>query len=263
MENILGKIIATKRQEIEKAKASKPYCDILREAEVSMRKMISFREALLHSHTGIISEFKRKSPSKDFINQDAKAGVIVPGYVHSGASAVSILTDTDYFGGSLADLILARTLIQIPILRKDFIIDPYQICEAKLYGADVILLIAAALSPGQCGELASFAHHLGLEVLLEIHQASELGYIHGQVDVVGINNRNLSTFVTDVQTSYDLAKHIPTSFVKISESGISMPETVLKLRQAGFSGFLMGENFMKQSDPADALKGFIQKLWES
>jgi indole-3-glycerol phosphate synthase len=185
---------------------------------------------------------------------------IVPGYVRAGAAALSVLTDANYFGGSLNDLAEARRLANIPILRKDFIIDPYQICEAKLYGADVVLLIASALSMQQTFELAEFAHHLGLETLLEIHHCGELDYARAPVDVIGVNNRNLSSFVTDVQTSLNLATKLPPQKPKISESGISSPETVKTLRQANYTGFLMGENFMKQQDPALALQQFISAL---
>ncbi|MDR0815070.1 MAG: indole-3-glycerol phosphate synthase TrpC [Bacteroidales bacterium] len=260
--NILEQIIASKRQELAKAKVKKPYSVVLRDAEATNLEgqLRSFKSALQHSATGIIAEFKRKSPSKGFIHEGARVEDIVPGYEQAGATAVSILTDADYFGGSTDDLADARQLIRIPILRKDFIIDTYQICEAKLYGADVVLLIAAALSKGQAVEFTAFAHHLGLEVLLEIHHAGELDYIHAPVDVVGVNNRNLGSFVTNVQTSLDLAAKIPPEMVRISESGISSPETVKRLQQAGFNGFLMGENFMKQANPAQALEQFIGAL---
>ncbi|MDR1864421.1 MAG: indole-3-glycerol phosphate synthase TrpC [Bacteroidales bacterium] len=260
MSGILEKIIETKRQEIMQAKSKKPYAVLLREAEASGRIAVSFKSALLHSDTGIIAEFKRKSPSKGFIKEDAKVENIVPQYVSSGATAISVLTDRNYFAGSPDDLIAARRLVSLPILRKDFMVDPYQICEAKLYGADAVLLIASALSRDQCRELSAFAHQVGLEVLLEIHDASELSCLHETVDVVGVNNRNLDNFVTDVRTSFRLAAQIPPEFARISESGISSPETVKSLRQAGFIGFLMGENFMKQPDPADALKQFIRSI---
>jgi indole-3-glycerol phosphate synthase len=240
----------------------KSYDDILRDAEAASSKneSRSFKAALKHSTTGIIAEFKRKSPSKGFIHEGAKVEDIVAGYEQAGATAVSVLTDAGYFGGSLDDLATARRLIHLPILRKDFIIEAYQICEAKLYGADVVLLIAAALSKGQTVELTAFAHHLGLEVLLEIHHAGELDYIHAPVDVVGVNNRDLGSFVTDVQTSLQLAEKLPPNMVRISESGISSSETVKRLQQAGFNGFLMGENFMKHPQPAVALQHFINAL---
>jgi indole-3-glycerol phosphate synthase len=262
MANILEQIIATKRQEVVKAKAAKPYGDILREAEAinAGGQSRSFKAALQHSATGIIAEFKRKSPSKGFIHKGARVEDIVQGYEQAGATAVSVLTDAEYFGGSLEDLAAARRLIRIPILRKDFIIDTYQICEAKQHGADVILLIAAALDKEQANELAIFAHHLGLEVLLEVHHVGELEYINASVDVVGVNNRNLSSFATDIHTSLALAAKLPPEMTRISESGISSPETVKILQQAGFNGFLMGENFMKQPTPAQALRQFINEL---
>lgn len=171
-----------------------------------------------------------------------------------------MLTDRDYFAGSLGDLRRARAGAQLPLLRKDFVIDAYQIAEARLAGADAVLLIAAALTPAQTSALASFAHELGLEVLLEIHQEKELGHLCDAVDVVGVNNRDLTTFVTDIRVSLALASSIPERFVRISESGLSSPETVRALREAGFGGFLMGENFMKRPDPAAALREFIEAL---
>lgn len=260
MENILKKIIATKQIEVALSRTLRPFAELQAAAESSTRKTVSFRQALLDSPTGIIAEFKRRSPSKGFIHEGADVAAVVPGYAAAGAAAVSVLTDRDYFGGSLDDLSRARTLVDIPLLRKDFIVNPYQICEARLCGADVILLIAAALTPTQTKTLAEFAHRLGLEVLLEIHNEDELGHICAEVDVVGVNNRNLTTFVTDVQTSFDLSERIPSEFVRISESGISSASTVKELRGAGFRGFLMGENFMKQTDPAAGLERFIAEL---
>lgn len=170
------------------------------------------RHALESSPYGIIAEFKRKSPSKGFIHRDADVAQVVSGYAASGAAACSVLTDTLYFGGSPEDLMRARAVVDIPLLRKDFIVDPYQLAEAAAWGADVVLLIAAALTPGQCRELAEAAHELGLEVLLEVHHQDELDRICEQVDIVGINNRNLATFVTDIYTSFELAKQIPGYF---------------------------------------------------
>ena len=245
--NILEQIIATKRREITSAQAVKSMARIEAEASVLTRQAVSFRKALLASPTGIIAEFKRKSPSKGFIKQEADTAGITTSYERAGAAAVSVLTDRDYFAGCLDDLIPARKNLSIPILRKDFIIDPYQICEARIAGADVVLLIAAALTPANVRSLAGYAHSLGLEVLLEIHNEQELGHLCDEVDVAGINNR-------------DLSGRIPERFVKISESGLSDPRTVRQLRSAGFQGFLMGENFMKQPDPGAALHDFIEKL---
>lgn len=260
MDHILGKIIATKEMELAKARATVPFDEIHRLAKTLTRPVISFKDSLAQSQTGIIAEFKRRSPSKGFIHQHALVSEIIPGYTAAGASACSILTDTDYFGGSENDLRTARPLTGLPLLRKDFVIDEYQICEARIWGADVILLIASALTPEQTGRLAAFAHALGLEVLLEIHNEGELAHIDPNIDVVGVNNRNLNTFVTDVQSSFDLAGKIPAHCLKISESGISSPQTVKELREAGYRGFLMGENFMKENDPAEALQRFIGEL---
>lgn len=260
MNTILDNIIQTKHLEIATAKTACPFEAILADAQAVTRPVISFRGTLEQSESGIIAEFKRRSPSKGFIHEGAQVAEIVPGYAAAGAAACSVLTDTTYFGGSPEDLREARKLVDIPLLRKDFIIDEYQIAEARIWGADVILLIAAALTPAEVERLGNFAHSLGLEVLLEIHDACELAHICPAVDVVGINNRNLATFETDVQTSFSLAGQIPAQYLRISESGISSPDTVKGLREAGFRGFLMGENFMKEPDPAAALKHFIEAL---
>ena len=258
--NILDQILETKRKEVAELRTSVPFETVYSEAKAIVRPVRSFSEALMSSPTGIIAEFKRRSPSKGFINRDADVFKVVSEYSLNGAAAVSVLTDRDYFGGSLDDLIKARQVSTVPVLRKDFIVDPYQICEARIAGADVVLLIASALSVDETVDLARFARSLELEVLLEIHNDKELEHINEYVNVVGVNNRNLSTFITDVTVSQKLVAKIPDRFVKISESGISQPDTVLKLREAGFQGFLMGENFMKQADPAGALAGFIDEL---
>lgn len=260
MNTILDNIIQTKRLEVATARATKPFEVILAEARAVSRPVLSFRDALAKSESGIIAEFKRRSPSKGFIHEGAKVAEVLPGYAKAGAAACSVLTDITYFGGSADDLKEARRLVNIPLLRKDFIIDEYQICEARIWGADVILLIAAALTPAEVERLGAFAHTLGLEVLLEIHDVCELSHICTAVDVIGINNRNLATFVTDIQTSFELGRQIPGQYLRISESGISSPDTVRRLREAGFRGFLMGENFMKEDDPAAALHHFIEGL---
>ena len=255
--NILEKIIREKRQEIilHKEVVSLAWLEGLIQEKPACR---SFRQSLLDSPTGIIAEFKRRSPSKDWIFKEAKVEEVVPEYAASGAAAISVLTDEPFFGGTLKDLQTACGLVsRVPLLRKDFIVDEYQLYQARACGADVVLLIAAALTVGQTRALAQTARSLGLEVLLEIHSEDELGHINELVDVVGINNRNLSTFVTDIQTSYDLGERIPSGFVKISESGISQPDTVIGLRRAGFRGFLMGECFMSTENPGVALKDFI------
>ena len=268
--DILEQIIETKRQEL-----------------AGERKR-SLRAALLASPSGIIAEFKRKSPSKGWIHADAIPEEVVPAYAKAGAAALSVLTDEQYFGGSLDFIRRVRPLVDIPILRKDFIIDPRQLADARGAGADAVLLIAACLTREACAALTEEAHRLGLEVLLEIHSPEELDYITPDVDVVGVNNRHLGTFVTDVQTSFEMAPLLaprpdrnyfsthraekpisaPSSTtptheagpVLVSESGISDPATVRALREAGFRGFLMGENFMKQPDPGAALDAFLQAL---
>ena len=222
------------------------------------------KQALAASSTGIISEFKRRSPSKGWINEAAQAEEIPASYEAAGAAALSILTDEKFFGGTLRDIRTARPLVRIPILRKDFIIDEYQLLQACIVGADAVLLIAACLSPEQCSTLTAQAHELGLEVLLEIHSPSELSYINKEVDMVGVNNRNLGSFVTDVENSFRIARqlreatHGPASPLLVSESGISDPETICRLRAAGFRGFLIGETFMKTANPGETLKEFIQ-----
>ena len=257
--SILEKIILQKRLEVDRQKEAFSLKD-LQQFERMKRSTVSFKEALKRSETGIIAEFKRKSPSKGFIHPGASPEIIIPGYETAGAAAVSVLTDTEFFGGSLSDLKKARECVRLPLLRKDFIIDEYQIYQAKAMGADFILLIAAVLNPATVKQFASLAKQLHLETLLEIHDESELKCLCDEVDVVGVNNRNLKTFVTDVNTSFELGEKIPSRFVKISESGLSDPSTVKDLRSAGFCGFLMGENFMKEPDPAAALHNFIKKL---
>ena len=256
---ILDKIITDKLTETQKRKLATPISQ-LEQAAAFSRKCLSLKQNLLHSHTGIIAEFKRKSPSLGWIHENADVVRTTAAYSLAGASGISILTDTPYFGGDTRDLIDARPHVDCPILRKDFIVDEYQLFEAKAIGADVILLIAAALTTHQTRKLAQRAHNLGLEVLLEIHNAAELTHTNHFVDMIGVNNRNLKTFEQDIQTSFDLAELIPNQFVKISESGISKTETVKALRQAGFKGFLMGENFMKNENPAETLKNFINEI---
>lgn len=221
---------------------------------------ISMKQALASSPSGIIAEFKRRSPSKGWINREADAAAIPAAYEQAGASALSILTDKQFFGGTLRDIRLARPETNLPILRKDFIISTYQLYQAKAVGSDTILLIAAILSPEKCRELARRAHELQMEVLLELHTEAELDYVNEHIDMVGVNNRNLGTFHTDVENSFRLAERLPKEFLRVSESGISRPETVRQLRKAGFQGFLMGEAFMKTPDPADALSDFLNEL---
>ncbi|KAA6326785.1 Indole-3-glycerol phosphate synthase [termite gut metagenome] len=259
MNDILKEIIANKRFEIDFQKQSVS----LEQLQNGLTDKIfrrSMRAALAESSSGIISEFKRRSPSKGWIKEDADIDKIIPAYTQAGASALSILTDEKFFGGNLGDVRAVRTLTDIPILRKEFIIDEYQLYQAKIVGADAVLLIAAVLERGKCEELAGKAHELGLEVLLEIHDSSELVYITPDVDMAGINNRNLKTFYTDVEISFRLAEELPEDVLLVSESGISDPETVKKLRIAGYRGFLIGETFMKMESPGDTLKDFITRL---
>lgn len=259
MTDILTEIIACKQIEIELQKAAISKEMLINNCNEPMPR-ISMRASLASSPYGIISEFKRRSPSKGWIKEDAQADTIPPAYEAAGASALSILTDEKYFGGSLKDIRSARPHVQLPILRKDFIIDEYQLYQARIVGADAILLIAAALKKEQCKALALKAHELELEVLLEIHNEQELEYIDENIDMVGVNNRNLGSFHTEVENSFRLAKKLPEEMLRISESGISSPETVKQLRAAGFRGFLIGENFMKTPAPGEALKEFMTQL---
>lgn len=245
MKDILQEIIATKHEELTLLKAKKP----------------SLREALLRSETGIIAEFKRRSPSKGWIKEDGRADQIPLSYQQYGAAALSILTDEHYFGGHDDFIRAARqTGVTLPILYKNFVIDEAQLYAAALCGASAVLLIAACLSVQQCSTLLTKAHDLGLEVLLEMHSEQELEYAALGPDLCGINNRNLGSFHTDVENSFRLAELLPKDAVKVSESGISNPDTVRALRQAGFRGFLIGENFMKTADPGLALHDFISQL---
>ncbi len=256
--NILDRIVAKKRHEIEADRRRSPIVR-LEESDNFFRECYSFRESVLDpSRTGIIAEFKRQSPSKGIINNKVSVKEVTNGYVSAGASALSVLTDRSFFGGRKGDLIEARKRNQIPVLRKEFMLDEYQVVEAKALGADVILLIAAILQPEEIQKLARLAKGLGMSVLLEVHNREELDRsLFPELDAVGVNNRNLGDFTVSVQHSYDLVEHIPSEFLKISESGLSDPKTITELRSAGFDGFLIGENFMKQSDPGRAMREFV------
>lgn len=291
--DILSEITDHKRIEVELQKQAvspeqlrEQVRDLMENSPAPRRSM---KRALASSPAGIIAEFKRRSPSKGWIYETAKADEIPAAYEAAGASAISILTDAKFFGGSLRDIRTARPLVDIPILRKDFIIDEYQLLQARIAGADAVLLIAACLTQEECADLTARAHVLGLEVLLEIHSPRELAYISKDVDMVGVNNRNLGTFVTDVENSFRIAgqlrqtiadacnisdaRNIPDAQgssdtprnlpLLVSESGISHPETICRLRTAGFRGFLIGETFMKTPQPGDALTGFIQGIEET
>ncbi len=257
--NILEQIIVHKREELAVRKMMVTE-DALKATVYFNRPCFSLKNNLLNGKTsGIIAEFKRKSPSKGFINKDADVEDITKAYTQFGASGLSVLTDNEFFGGSTEDLVTARKNI-IPILRKDFIIDPYQVLAAKAMGADVILLIAACLSTGEVKELATFAKSTGMEVLLELHEEDELGHICDAVDMVGVNNRNLKTFKVDIQQSLKLGNLISPGKIKIAESGIDDVQTILRFKEAGFKGFLMGEKFMKAPDPGFAFREFVKEL---
>ena len=263
MKDILQEIVAFKRIEVEQQKQVVAPRDLYAKVERLMVDGINARSmsrSLAGSPYGIIAEFKRKSPSKGWIHQDAQPMDVVPKYTAGGASALSILTDNKYFGGTLEFIPQVRQAVDIPILRKEFIIDEYQLFEARSVGADAVLLIAADLSKEECRTLTRTAHELKLEVLLEMHSEDELEYLECEPDMAGINNRNLGTFHTDVANSFRLAEKMDTDAVKVSESGISTPETIRQLREAGFRGFLMGECFMKEQDPGLALKQFIEDI---
>lgn len=258
--NILDKIITQKQIEVEERKSL--YTKKLLEQSIYFNSpTVSFKKYLLREDkVGIIAEFKRKSPSKGFINKYADIERTSIGYMQGGASALSILTDTEFFGGKNADLTTARKFNYCPILRKDFIIDEYQILEAKSIGADVILLLANVLSAKQIKDFSQFARSLGLEVLLEIRDKEELQSVNEFVDVVGVNNRNLKDFTTNISQSIELSALIPSEFIKISESGIDSAAIVQELKSVGYKGFLIGELFMKQSRPEIACNNFIKEI---
>ncbi|OEK05124.1 indole-3-glycerol phosphate synthase TrpC [Roseivirga misakiensis] len=259
--DILDKIIAHKIKEVEDRKSLFPE-KLLEQSLYFDGQSVSLKKYLLREDmSGIIAEFKRKSPSKGMINSHAKVEKTTIGYMQAGASALSVLTDSEFFGGSSEDLSTARKFNFCPVLRKDFIVDEYQIVEAKSIGADAILLIAAALEPQKLKSLAAFAKRLGLEVLMEVHNKEELdNNLNEHLDVVGVNNRNLKTFEVSTDISKALASHIPDEFVRISESGISNPETIIDLKTYGYKGFLVGETFMKTARPEVTAREFIKEL---
>jgi indole-3-glycerol phosphate synthase len=257
---ILDEIIAYKKREVASCKELFSIKE-LEAKEFFSRDIYSLKASVLDpAKTGIIAEYKRQSPSKGVINNRDSVDFVTNAYTQGGASGLSVLTDFNYFGGTIEDLIAARKTNQIPILRKEFIVDEFQLIEAKAYGADAILLIAAVLTAAEIKVLFNAAHHLGLEVLLEVHTQEELEKINGHADLVGINNRNLKTFEVDIDNSIKLAKMLPKDLPKIAESGISSVDTINKLKKHGFDGFLIGENFMKAPNPAIAFNDFISKL---
>ncbi len=262
MSTILDTIVANKRKEIEKFKPLSPVERFERDGffwKVSNR---SLKQSLLaEDSTGIIAEFKRKSPSKGwFKTKELEVEPVVRAYNDLGAAGISVLTDEEFFGGDLDDLIQTKVISDIPVLRKDFIVDQWQIAEAKAFGADVILLIAACLTKAEVKQFAAYAKSIGLEVLLEIHNEEELDHICAEVDMVGVNNRNLKTFEVDIEISLGLINKIPTDKPAVAESGISEVQTIVTLRKAGFKGFLIGENFMKKEYPGLAFEQFVIDL---
>ena len=257
--NILDKIIAHKKIEVAQRKTQTSIAELEKE-KFFANNTLSLKQFLLdETKTGIIAEYKRKSPSKGIINEQSTVEEVTTAYAKFGASGISVLTDEEFFGGNLNDL-LAATINKLPLLRKDFMIDEYQIIEAKAYGAGVILLIAACLTKEEVKQMAATAKNIGLEVLLEIHNEDELSHICNDVDMVGVNNRNLKNFEVSINTSLQLINKIPKDKIAIAESGISDMETIVTLRQAGFKGFLIGENFMKETNPAKAFEDFVQEL---
>ncbi len=263
--DVLEEIVAWKRMEVEQCKAILPLSMLARQVE---RKVVaeaqpppSMREALMRSATGIIAEFKRKSPSKGWINQAALPEMVTLGYQQEGATAVSILTDERFFGGADEFVTTAREAgLTLPVLYKNFVIDEYQLFQARLCGASAVLLIAADLTLDECRMLLGRAHDLQLEVLLEVHGEDELDYVDLQPDMCGVNNRHLGTFVTDVDNSFRLAAQLPGGMCKVSESGISHPDTVVRLREVGFRGFLIGEFLMKAQRPEQQLAGLLRQI---
>jgi len=259
--NILETITAHKRKEVAAQKEKAPFALLEKEARFS-RTCISLVQTLKRPDaSGIIAEIKRKSPAQGVIHPNVIVDKVASCYAFAGCSGLSVLTDHEFFGGTSDDLVTARKVVDVPILRKEFIVDEYQIAEAKAIGADVILLIAACLEPEKIKWLTSVAHGLGLEVLLEVHDEAELmSNLDSGADLLGVNNRNLKTFEVSVDVSRELAEKIPASFVKISESGIANVSTVQELRRYGFEGFLMGQNFMKHEKPEEACRRFIEEL---
>lgn len=278
MKDILEEIVANKREELAVAISDLPLDTLKQFTEQKIKrdgalKLRSMKQSLAQSPSGIIAEFKRKSPSKGWIHADVEPEDVIPLYAQGGASTSSVLTDEKYFGGKLEFIQRVRNLVpDLPLLRKEFIVDEYQLYEARLVGADAVLLIAADLYPAQYGELLKVAHSLGLEVLLEVHDPAELEYLKSGVpDMLGVNNRSLGTFHTDVQHSFDIAaemkkavRHLGLSEEEapllVSESGIGNPSVVKELRKVGFKGFLIGECFMKEANPGEALKDFIEEI---
>ncbi len=258
--NILDQIIAQKKREVV-LKKSLVSANQLQNTVLFNSRTTSLSKSVLHSPFGIVAEHKRRSPSKATINHNLFLEDVVKGYEDAGASGISVLTDTNFFGGSLDDFLLAKACVKTPLLRKEFIVDEYQILESKAYGADAILLIAAVLTQSEIKTLAAFAHSIALEVLLEVHNQAELDKsLIPELDMIGVNNRNLKTFEVRLDTSLALVDKIPNNVVKISESGLHTAEDIKLLKSAGFNGFLMGEAFMKNNNPGAELATLLQQL---
>lgn len=258
--DILNRIIENKKKEVARRKLTRPF-ESLQQDITGQRHPLSMTEALSQpGSSGIIAEYKTKSPSTGVLNRGSDVGIVTKQYVEAGAAALSVLTDHVFFGGSFADLGKAREVNSCPVLQKDFFIDEYQVTEAYLKGADVILLIAAALDAGRLAELARAAKRYGMEVIMEIHSRKELEMVTGDIDIIGVNNRNLSTFRTDIENSLALAEYIPAGVLKISESGIDSASKIMTLKDAGFSGFLIGGYFMSSGDPGGACRELTEQL---
>ncbi|PCJ92665.1 MAG: indole-3-glycerol phosphate synthase [Flavobacteriaceae bacterium] len=258
--DILEKITRDKRREVDLKKSLLPISQ-LESSVLFGRETVSLANALRNSTSGIIAEHKRRSPSKSVINQSLNVQDVARGYENAGVCGMSVLTDQKYFGGSLDDLVLARASVNMPLLRKEFMIDEYQILEAKAHGADVILLIAGILTQNEIKTLSQLAQSLGLDVLLEVHNEEELHKsIMPSLDMLGVNNRNLKTFEVSLDTSKTLSNLIPEEFVKVSESGISSVDAITELKEYGYQGFLIGENFMKTDDPGGSATIFINEI---
>ena len=257
---ILDKIVNHLKIEIEVLSESVPIFE-LENTKGFGRKCKSLKESIQNSKSGIICEFKRRSPSNEKINYTSNIKEVVKGYEKAGAVGVSILTNKKFFDGSGADIINVRDSLNIPVLKKEFIISEYQIFQAKSFGSDAILLIASILTKEEILNFSSLAKSMGLEVLLEVHSGVELNKIAGNnIDIIGVNNRNLDTLEIDINNSVELYKMIPDEFVKISESGISKIKSILKLKEVGFDGFLIGENFMKTNNPQESADNFIKQV---
>ena len=259
--NILDKIVHHKRKELAELQQHLATKELERSPLFDLPRHSLSERLNVPGASGIIAEYKRKSPSQGIINGKAQVKTTVQGYQEAGVSGVSILTDGQFFMGEKADVEQARSILNIPILRKDFMLNEFQILEARAMGADVILLIAAILNPQEIQELASFAHSLELEVLMEVHNEEELKRsLNDHIDLVGVNNRNLKDFTVDIQTSLNLSSSIPDAFTKVAESGLSDPKEVIRLREAGFKGFLMGQRFMETEDPGGACREFVERV---